>query len=299
MTAVVSALPVRLRSRLVLVLASLAGLAAFGWPLVISPGAGSDGRAADAPLIFLLTLPALVVVVLAEVSSGGIDSKALALLGVLSAVNAALRPLGAGTAGIETVFFLLVLSARVFGPGFGFVLGSTSLFASALLTGGAGPWMPYQMFGCAWVGMFAGLLPPVRGKREVALLAGYGAVAGYFYGFLLNLSFWPFSLDPSSSIAYRPGLGFTEQWHRYLLFDATTSLGWDTGRALTNIALIALAGPAALSAFRRAARRANFRPPVAFTVPVPSGRTGNQGGEMPGAVPAPNDQPSSVPGAGL
>src|SRR5580704_5375211 len=131
------------------------------------------------------------------------------MLGVLSALGAALRPLGAGTAGVETVFFVLVLAGRVFGAGFGFTLGCTTLFASALITGGVGPWMPYQMFGCAWVGMFAGLLPKVRGKWEIIMLAGYGAVAGYFFGFMLNLSFWPFSLDPSSSIAYRPGLGFT------------------------------------------------------------------------------------------
>ena len=98
-------------------------------------------------------------VVLAELSDGGMDAKALAMLGVLSAIGAALRPLGAGTAGIETVFFLLVLAGRVFGPGFGFVLGCTTLFASALLTGGVGPWLPYQMFGCAWVGLVAGLLP--------------------------------------------------------------------------------------------------------------------------------------------
>ena len=52
-------------------------------------------------------------------------------------------------------------AGRVFGPGFGFALGCTSLFASAIITGGVGPWMPYQMFGCAWIGLFAGLLPPL------------------------------------------------------------------------------------------------------------------------------------------
>ena len=55
--------------------------------------------------------------------------------------------------------------------------------------------------------------------------------------------------------------------HRYLLFDATTSLGWDTGRAVTDILAIAIVGPAVLAAFRRAARRANCRPPVTFTPP--------------------------------
>ena len=104
------------------------------------------------------------------------DSKALAMLGVLSAINAALRPLGAGTAGIETVFFLLVLAGRVYGAGFGFVLGCTSLFASALLTAGVGPWLPFQMLCSAWIGLGAGLLPrffrgrSIRGRPEIVML---------------------------------------------------------------------------------------------------------------------------------
>lgn len=263
MTGVIrSAIGVRPRATAAIAMASFLGLVAFLWPFVVAPGTFASTE--TPPLIFGILLVLVLAVVFAEIADGGIDAKALAMLGVLSAINAALRPLGAGTAGLETVFFILVLAGRVYGAGFGFALGCTSLFASALLTAGVGPWMPYQMFGCAWVGMFAGLLPPVRGKAEIAMLAGYGALAGYLFGFLLNLSFWPFSLDPSSSIAYQPGLPFVEQWHRYLLFDATTSLGWDTGRAITNVVAILLAGPAVLAAFRRAARRANFRPSVSF-----------------------------------
>jgi energy-coupling factor transport system substrate-specific component len=255
---------IRLRPRTVaaITLASFLGFVAFLWPFVVAPGKLSSTE--TPPLMFGALLVLVLAVLIAEIADGGIDAKALAMLGVLSAINAALRPLDAGTAGIETVFFLLVLAGRVYGPGFGFVLGCTSLFASALLTAGVGPWLPYQMFGSAWVGMFAGLLPPARGKLEIAMLAAYGAVAGYFFGFMLNLSFWPFSLDPTSSIAYRPGLPFAEQWHRYLLYDATTSLGWDTGRAVTNVLAIVIAGPAVLAACRRAARRANFQPEVRF-----------------------------------
>ena len=271
--AIRNAIRVRPRSTVAIAMASFLGLVAFAWPFVVAPGAFSSAE--TPPLMFGALLALVLLVVFAEIADGGIDAKALAMLGVLSAIDAALRPLGAGTAGIETVFFILVLAGRVFGAGFGFALGCTSLFASALLTGGVGPWMPYQMFGCAWVGMFAGLLPPLRGKAEVAMLAFYGAVAGYFFGFMVNLSFWPFSLDPSSSIAYHPGLSFAAQWHRYLLFDATTSLGWDTGRAVTDILAIAIVGPAVLAAFRRAARRANFRPPVTFTAaPGEPGRPG-------------------------
>ena len=257
-----TAIRLRTRSVAMLVLASGIGLVAFLWPFVVAPR--RFGSSETAPLMFGVLLVLVLAVVLAEVADGGIDAKALAMLGVLSAVTAALRPLDAGTAGVELVFFVLVLAGRVYGPGFGFVLGCTSLFASALITGGVGPWLPYQMFGCAWVGLLAGLLPRVRGRVEVLMLAVYGALSGYLFGILLDLSFWPFSLDPHSSIAYLPGAPFATQWHRFLVFDATTSLGWDTGRAITNFVCICLAGPAVLAILRRAARRAAFAAPVRF-----------------------------------
>jgi energy-coupling factor transport system substrate-specific component len=256
------AIRVGLRSRVVIVMASFIGFVAFLWPFVVAPHAIGD--AAMAPLMFGALLVLVLAIVFSEIADGGIDAKAIAMLGVLSALGAALRPLGAGTAGIETVFFTLVIAGRVFGPGFGFVLGCTMLFASALLTSGVGPWMPYQMFGCAWVGLFAGLLPPATGRREVLMLAFYGACAGYFFGFMLNLSFWPFAVDPHSTIAYLPGASFATNFQRYLLFDGTTSLGWDTGRAITDVLAILLVGPAMLATFRRAARRAAFEAPVNF-----------------------------------
>lgn len=263
-----SAIRMPRRSAVTVLLASAVGVVAFLWPFLAAPS-GFE-RSFTPPLMFGVLLLLVLAVIFAEIADGGIDAKAVAMLGVLSAVNAALRPLGAGTAGFETVFFVLVLAGRVFGPGFGFSLGCTSIFASALITGGVGPWLPYEMFGSAWIGLVAGLLPPLRGKREIAMLAVYGAAAGYLYGLLLNLSFWPFSLDPGSSIAYLPGASFTAQWHRYLLFDVTTSLGWDTGRAVTNLVLIVLAGPPVLAVLRRAARRASFQAPVEFTQPAPA-----------------------------
>jgi energy-coupling factor transport system substrate-specific component len=258
-----SAVGLAARARLILVVASLASLVAFIWPLVVAPSRGT-GHAQDAPYVFALILPVLLVVMMSELSSGGIDAKALAMLGVLSAMGAAFRPLGAGTAGIETVFFVIVLAGRVFGPGFGFVLGSTTLFASALLTGGVGPWLPFQMLAASWVGLGAGLLPPMRGYGEIALLMGYGAISALAFGFLMNLWFWPFVVADDAALSYVAGAPIGENLHRLFLFSLATSMGWDIGRAITNVVLIALVGRAVLAALRRAARRASFGNPAEF-----------------------------------
>lgn len=264
-----AAIPVGPRAAATLLAASVIGLAMFAWPLLATPPAGV-AHSRDAPFVFVGILPVLIAVVVAEVSEGGIDAKALAMLGVLSALNAALRPLGAGTAGIETVFFLLILAGRVYGPGFGFLLGSTSLFTSALLTGGVGPWLPFQMLAASWVGLGAGLLPAARGRAELALLAGYGAVAAYGFGFVMNLWFWPFTLGTGTDLSYVAGDPLGANLHRFVLYTlATSTFGWDTGRAITNVVAIVTIGPAALAALRRAARRASFGAPVTFGAAPP------------------------------
>ncbi len=254
------------RTAAVLLLASLSGLAMFCWPLLSRVPTGSGQHGGDAPFVFVAVLPVLVAVVLAQLSEGGMDAKALAMLGVLSAVNAALRPLGAGTAGIETVFFLLILAGRVFGPGFGFVLGCTSLFASALLTAGVGPWLPFQMLASAWIGLGAGLLPRrLSGRAEIAMLVAYGVAAAYLFGALMNLWFWPFVTGgdgmgrTGSPLSYQAGAPLLANLHRFAVFTLLTSTGgWDTGRAITNAVAITALGPAVLATLRRAARRASF-----------------------------------------
>lgn len=258
-----AAIALRPRAIVTLVLASLVGVAAFGWPLLLQP-TSPLAQTNDTPLLFAVLLVLLLAVVLAEVADGGMDAKAIAMLGVLSAVGAALRPLGTGIAGFEPVFFLLVLGGRVFGPGFGFVLGATTLFASALVTAGVGPWLPFQMLGAAWVGAGAGLLPPARGRGELLMLAGYAVVAGLLYGLLLNLSFWPFLLGGESALSFIVGDPVLDNLRRFVLFTAVTSLGFDIPRAILTATLVLVTGTPLLRALRRAARRAAFDAPVTF-----------------------------------
>jgi energy-coupling factor transport system substrate-specific component len=251
----------RRRSVVALALATLVGVAGFGWPFLAEVGSTASGESGPAPTLFVLLLPLVVAVVLAELSEGGMDAKAIAMLGVLAAVGVALRALSPGTGGFEPTLFLLVVAGRVFGAGFGFALGSVMLLASALATGGVGPWMPFQMVGLAWVGLLAGCLPRASGRVERCVLAAYAGVAGFAYGALLNLSFWPFSRSLPAGIGYVPDDSALANIGHYAAFYLTTSFGWDCVRAVVNAVLVLVAGRPVLATLRRAARRAAWDSP--------------------------------------
>jgi energy-coupling factor transport system substrate-specific component len=254
------------RSSFLLFLTSVFGVAAFAWPLLIHQSAGpNSAHNGDAPWIFVGLIPLLLAIVMAELSEGAIDAKAVALLGILAACFAALRVPSPGINGFEPEWFLLILAARVFGRGFGFVLGAVAFFASALITGGVGPWLPFQMLAAAWVGFGAGCLPAMRGFPERLLLAAYGVVSALAYGLIINFWFWPFAAGTTTSYSFVPGLGIIANLHRYVLFDLTTSMGFDLTRAVTCAVMVLVLGRPVLAALRRASRRAAFEAPVEFT----------------------------------
>ena len=263
-SAQVHAMRLGTRSRFAIALTSLIGIIAFAWPLIASPESSVVAHAGDAPWLFAIIVPMLMLVLLAEISDGGMDAKSIALLGVMAAVIAALRPLGGGIAGLEPIWMVLILGGRALGPGFGFSLGAISLFASALLTGGVGPWLPFQMLAAAWVGLGAGLLPRVTGKRELAMLAAYGAAVSLLFGLLMNLWFWPFVSGLPEQIAFVAGSPVGENLAHWLRFTLITSLGYDIPRAVLTVVLILLAGKPVLLALRRVSRKAAFEPAATF-----------------------------------
>jgi len=249
------------RNTLVLAIASLFSIAGFIWPFFYS---GQDLPRTQ--LFFWIAILAATVLVIFEVSSSGLDAKSVALLGVLAALISALRPLGAGAVGIEPMWFVLILSARVFGASFGFLLGIISMFASALLTGGLGPWLGYQMFAAAWIGMAAGFMPKrVSGKSEIAMLLAFGALAAGVFGILMDLQFWPWALGSNTQLSYLPGGTIAENLNRFITFHFASAMAWDIPRAIFTCVLIAFTGPSVLSALRRTYTRAAFSTPVVFS----------------------------------
>jgi energy-coupling factor transport system substrate-specific component len=256
--------PLRGRSALALAVVSAVGLVAFGWPFLTEPGSAlDDSHSGDAPVLFVVILPLLAAIVLAELTSGGMDAKSVAMLGMLGAVGGALRALGPGTAGLEPSFAVVIIGGRVFGRGFGFVLGAVTVFTGALITGGVGPWLPFQMMAAGWVGFGAGCLPRAGGRAEVLLVAAYAFAAGLLYGLVMNIWFWPFaSYGPETSFV--AGDPLPANLARYGVFYLTTSLLWDLGRSVLSLVVVLLAGRSLLRALRRAGRRAAFDVPVVF-----------------------------------
>lgn len=243
-------------SKLSIAIAGVTSLLMFSWPLFITSNISTE--ATTAQTVFILLMPLTLVIVLIEFATGDISSKHLALLGVLIALNAVIRLLGAGTAGIETAFFLVILGAYVFGSGFGFILGAGSIFVSALLTGGIGPWLPFQMMGAALIGLGAGLIPHATKKwLEKLNLIVYAVIASFTYGALMTLWNWPYLAGTGTQISYVAGAPLVDNLTKFLQYEIVTGgLVWDTGRAITTSVLILLTGSALIATLSRAATRA-------------------------------------------
>ncbi|WP_296629873.1 ECF transporter S component [Rhodoluna sp.] len=245
-------------SKVIIGAAGLTSLLMFTWPLFI--GSTAANEAVVAQTAFILLMPMILVLILVEFATGGIDSRHLAILGVLTALNAVVRMLGAGTAGVETAFFIIIISASVFGSGFGFLLGTTSLLVSALLSGGVGPWLPFQMMAAGLIGLGAGFIPkPKRRWLLLTALIGYATISSFIYGGLMTMWNWPFLAGIGSSVSYAAGEGVGANILRFINYELLTGgLIWDLGRAITTSVLILVTAPALLATLNRAANRAGF-----------------------------------------
>ncbi len=270
------------------------GLAAFLYPFWLPDGSvHGQAHGADAPLVAAV-LGLLVVAVLAlEVRQGTLTAAAVAVLGVLSAAAGLMRLLDLPGGG-NGIFFLVVLAGAALGPRLGLLLGLCAMAVSAVLTGGIGPWLPFQMLGLGWMGAGAGWLGRatvrLRPRAEVVALAGYGWAWGFAYGAILNLWFWPFVRD-GGPLSWEPGLGVAASAGRYWSFYVATSFAWDAAGALMNAALVVAVGRPVLDALRRAAARIE---PVAAFDPSPSGRARRGDGCTPAG---PDVAPGRVVGA--
>lgn len=234
---------------------SVIGLCGFFYPFLLPTFASITGsetrdRVAEAPVLLAVVTGLCLAAILAEIGALGrrdtlSAGKTVALLAALVAVDATLR-LAPTLLGASPIFALMLLVGAAFGPSFGFLMGAMTLLVSAFLTGGLGPWLPYQMLGAGWVGISAGWLPHCPSPRlRLVLLAALGAISGLLYGALLNLYAWPFAapgLGADVGLYWSPGVGLAETLRRYGRFYLVTSLGYDLLRGIGNATLVLIFG---------------------------------------------------------
>ena len=157
----------------------------------------------------------------------------------------------------------------MFGAGFGFALGSMTLFTSALLTGGSARGCRSRCSphpGSAWArgcspdgcaGASTGRTRRLRGGVRLPLRPGHEPVVLAVHD------------RAGTALSFQAGAPLGENLHRFLLFSIDDLARLGPVRALVLGVGVAVLGRPALSALRRAARLAVFANPE-----PPSGEVG-------------------------
>jgi len=260
----------RILTASLLVLSCLVGLLALLYPVMapalekafsIQTNAGSQPGSSGYALLTTALIGISLLALLLELQGQSTNAKIIAALGVLVAITSVLRLVETaipGIGGFSPVFVPIILAGYVFGARFGFLMGTLSIFTSALITAGVGPWLPYQMFVAGWVGITAGLLPhPQSNRLTLAMLAVFAFGWGLLYGVILNLYFWPFVVGDTATLAVNDS-GIGAAVSSYGAFYMATSFIWDIFRAFGNIVLILALGIPAIRAMNRFRDRFQF-----------------------------------------
>ena len=85
------------------------------------------------------------------------------------------------------------------------------------------------------------------------MLCVYCVIASYAFGLAMNLWFWPFAVGSGTGISYEAGAPLPVNLGSFLVYSLVTStVTWDTLRAITTVIGLVVVGRAILAALRRA-----------------------------------------------
>lgn len=153
-----------------------------------------------------------------------VQARELVLLAVLGGVAAVSRIPFATLPSVQPTTFVIMMTGLVFGSESGFIVGCLAALVSNMLLG-QGPWTPWQMLAWGFIGGAIGLLKNWKGMRLLWIQCLVGALAGYFFGWVMNI--WEIlSLHLTS-------------WKECLAL-YSGSFYFDTAHAATNVIFLAL-----------------------------------------------------------
>ena len=135
----------RLFSLAIYLTATISGMMVLLYPFFLPVVSRQEGfgtlRTGEMPVMMTFLLGLCLVALLFEAQGQMVNTKLIALLGILVAINSALRFIETaipGPGGFTPIFFLIILVGYVFGGRVGFLMGALTLLVSALGDGGCG-----------------------------------------------------------------------------------------------------------------------------------------------------------------
>jgi energy-coupling factor transport system substrate-specific component len=133
---------------------------------------------------------------------------------------------------------------------------------AAIAGGGVGPWVPYQVFGAGWIGVVAGLAGQWRSAtpnlKDVITLAAIGALMGYVFGALLDVTVWVPAYRGNPILGWNPGIPTQTALVNFGRFYLLTSFAYDTFRAVGNAVMVLALGAPVMAALARLRARLTF-----------------------------------------
>lgn len=128
-------------------------------------------------------------------------------IAVMSAAAAVGRIAFAAVADIKPTTAIVILTGLAFGKSAGFLTGTLAALVSNFYFG-QGLWTPWQMLAWGLIGLLAGFFSRVEyGKKMLVPTAIGGALAAYFFGFVMNIFYIAFYVRPLSAAAVFTALG--------------------------------------------------------------------------------------------
>lgn len=240
---------------MIIIVISIAGLALYLWPFLFASAPGIS-------LFSIFCITAIAAAIAAETLARKLDNRRLALLIAIVSLDSALRAvLVTGIGGFSPIYLLIICAGYVFGPSYGFLCGGITLLASGAITGGIGPWIPYEFFATAWVGAGAGILGQLRrnqaafNKADLLLLLTIGIIFGYLCGALADIFDWTTYWRGTPGLGWIPGATLATNAANFWRFYLSTSLAWDQLRVVGNVILLLLLAKPIIAALRRLQQR--------------------------------------------
>lgn len=190
------------------------------------------------PYTAVVAMLLVVVAVFVSFEEGRASAHEVAIVAMLSAASIALRVAFAALPQVQPSTFIILAAGVAYGPRAGFMVGALTALVSNLFLG-QGLWTPFQMF--AWgaagaCGGLAGRAWPDVGRWGMAAL---GAVWGFLFGWITNLSQFFFV-----EVSWR---GFVLVYGMSVPFDVT--------HAVANVVVAMLFADEVLWVLRRYRRR--------------------------------------------